>query len=104
MDGSLEVGSLVAFQSLLGSFSAPVAELVGFTWLVQHLQNVIRSLDDVFDEPVDPACDPEVQTLEFSGGAPRLQGALEIRVDASRRKGSKARRRAKTRPSAPARP
>jgi ABC-type bacteriocin/lantibiotic exporter with double-glycine peptidase domain len=79
MDGSLDVGSLVAFQSLLGSFSAPVAELVGFTWLVQHLQNVIRRLDDVFDEPVDPACDPEVQTLEFSGGAPRLQGALELR-------------------------
>jgi ABC-type bacteriocin/lantibiotic exporter with double-glycine peptidase domain len=79
MDGSLGVGSLVAFQSLLSSFSAPVAELVGFSWLVQHLQNIVRRLDDVMDEPVDPACDPEIQTMEFVGGSPRLDGALELR-------------------------
>ena len=79
MDGSLGVGSLVAFQSLLSSFSAPVAELVGFSWLVQHLQNIVRRLDDVMDEPVDPACDPEIQTMEFVAGPPRLDGALELR-------------------------
>jgi ATP-binding cassette subfamily C protein len=80
MDGSLEVGSLVAFQSLLGSFGAPVAELVGFSWLVQHLQNLVRRLDDVFEEPVDPACDPAVQRLELAAGTPaRLDGAVELR-------------------------
>jgi NHLM bacteriocin system ABC transporter peptidase/ATP-binding protein len=79
LDGRLEVGSLVAFQSLLGSFSAPVAELVGFSWLLQHLQNLVRRLDDVMTEPMDPACDPEVQASGTWSGAPRLDGGLELR-------------------------
>src|SRR5262245_47567641 len=78
IDGSLDVGSLVAFQTLLASFSAPVAELVAFPSLLQHAQNLIRRLDDVLDEPVDPTCDPRVQNSSYTGGPARLEGALAL--------------------------
>lgn len=55
IDGNLALGSLVAFQTLLGAFIAPVANIVAFTSLLQHAQNLIRRLDDVLDEPIDLA-------------------------------------------------
>ena len=78
IEGNLEIGSLVAFQTLLASFTAPVFELVGFAWLLQHVQNLVRRLDDVLDEPVDPACDPDVQSSSYAGGPARLEGALAL--------------------------
>jgi ABC-type bacteriocin/lantibiotic exporter with double-glycine peptidase domain len=78
IDGTLEIGSLVAFQTLLTSFGAPVLEIVSFSWLLQNVQNLIRRLDDVLDEPVDPSCDPAIQREEYSGGSPRLEGALAL--------------------------
>ena len=82
--GDLEIGSLVAFQALVGSFIGPLGQLVGFAWLIQHVQNLIRRLDDVLDEPEDPACDPAVQNHDFvvdldAGGEPRLVGAACLR-------------------------
>ena len=79
IDGHLALGSLVAFQALVGSFIGPLGQLVGFAWLLQHVQNLIRRLDDVLDEPADPACDPAIQNHEFVGGDPRLVGAAELR-------------------------
>jgi ATP-binding cassette subfamily C protein len=78
IEGNLEIGSLVAFQTLLTYFSAPVLELVGFAWLLQHVQNLVRRLDDVLDEPVDPSCDPAVQSSSYAGGPARLEGALAL--------------------------
>jgi NHLM bacteriocin system ABC transporter peptidase/ATP-binding protein len=82
ISGKLGIGSLVAFQTLLATFSAPVAELVGFTWLLQNVQNLVRRLDDVLDEPVDPTCDPAVQNSSYIDGPARLEGALRL-VDVS---------------------
>jgi len=78
IDGQLAIGSLVAFQTLLTSFGAPVLEIVSFSWLLQNVQNLIRRLDDVLDERVDPSCDPAVQRLEFVDGSPRLEGAVAL--------------------------
>jgi NHLM bacteriocin system ABC transporter peptidase/ATP-binding protein len=78
INGNLQIGSLVAFQTLLSSFGAPVAELVGFSWLVQQVQNLVRRLDDVLDEPVDPVCDPAIQRLSYEGGPARLDGELAL--------------------------
>lgn len=78
IDGRLQIGSLVAFQTLLTSFSAPVADLVGFSWLLQHVENLVRRLDDVLGEPVDPVCDPAVQSSAYAGGPARLDGALAL--------------------------
>ena len=74
IDGSLAIGSFVAFQTLLSSFSAPTAEIVAFASLLQHAQNLVRRLDDVLDEPVDPTCDPRVQNSSYTDGPARLEG------------------------------
>jgi len=79
IEGDLEIGSLVAFQSLVVSFGGPVAELVGFGSALQRAQNLVRRLDDVLDEPIDPTCDPAVQRAHFESGPPRLQGRVAIR-------------------------
>jgi ATP-binding cassette, subfamily C, bacterial len=78
IDGHLALGSLVAFQTLLGAFLAPVANIVAFTSLLQHAQNLIRRLDDVLDEPIDPACDPRVQSTDYTGGPARLDGSVTL--------------------------
>jgi NHLM bacteriocin system ABC transporter peptidase/ATP-binding protein len=78
IDGGLQIGSFVAFQTLLASFTAPVVELAAFGFLLQHVQNLIRRLDDVLEERVDPVCDPRVQSSSYTGGPARLEGALTI--------------------------
>jgi len=79
INGNLQIGSLVAFQTLLTSFSAPVSELVGFSWLLQHVGNLVRRLDDVLRERVDQVCDPAIQNMSYSGGPARLEGSVELR-------------------------
>jgi len=78
IDGALDIGSLIAFQTLAMSFGSPFAELAKFTNQVQHVQNLVRRLDDVLDEPLDSACDPAIQQQVHEGGPVRLDGALKI--------------------------
>jgi ABC-type bacteriocin/lantibiotic exporter with double-glycine peptidase domain len=78
MDGSLELGSFVAFQSLAASFSGPIAQLAMFAWMLQQVQNMIDRLDDVMNESLDASCDPEIQRMDADGGPPRLSGALAL--------------------------
>jgi len=47
VDGTLSIGSLVAFQSLLMSFSAPIAQMVGTASKVQQASADLARLDDV---------------------------------------------------------
>jgi ABC-type bacteriocin/lantibiotic exporter with double-glycine peptidase domain len=78
INGDLGLGSLVAFQVLASSFGTPIGELVGFTWLLQHVQNLVRRLDDVLDEPIDALCDPARQRVEYDGGPVRLDGDVVV--------------------------
>jgi len=76
IDDAMTLGSLIAFQSLLGFFSNPIAELVGFGMQLEHARNIVVRLDDVLDEPADPA------TQERAGTSPtpaRLRGGFELR-------------------------
>jgi len=80
INGSLEVGSLVAFMVLVGYFQGPISDLVGFAWMMQQVQNLVRRLDDVLDEKVDPSCDPAIQRFEVQPGEEtRLRGAISMR-------------------------
>ena len=63
VDGTLSIGALVAFQSLLMSFSAPIAQMVGTASKVQQASADLARLDDVLqyrrdwrfpDSPPDP--------------------------------------------------
>ena len=60
IEGHLSLGMLVAFQSLMQSFLAPVTNLVGFASTLQDLQVALHRLDDVLHNPALPA---RVQTL-----------------------------------------
>ena len=80
IDGSLEIGSLVAFQVLVASFQGPISELVGFSWMLQSMQNLVQRLDDVLDEESDPSCDPHRQRFALSEREPsRLDGSISMR-------------------------
>jgi len=61
MDGQISVGTLVAFQALMVSFSAPLVDLIHLGGQVQEAAADINRLDDVLAHEIDP---------EFSSSAP----------------------------------
>ncbi|MGE5707585.1 MAG: NHLP family bacteriocin export ABC transporter peptidase/permease/ATPase subunit, partial [Bacteroidota bacterium] len=77
MDGVLSVGMLVAFQSLMNNFTAPVGRLLAFGQSLPDLAANLTRLDDVLNHPVDPQTEQE--PLPREEDPVRLSGALEIR-------------------------
>jgi NHLM bacteriocin system ABC transporter peptidase/ATP-binding protein len=53
MEGSLSMGMLVAFQSLMASFLVPVNQLVGFGSTLQQVKGDLNRLDDVLMHHLD---------------------------------------------------
>ena len=65
IDGSLTLGTLVAFQALLVAFLAPVTGLVTLGGQLSSLGSNISRLDDVLNYDVDPAfVDDETRQVE----------------------------------------
>ena len=54
MGGHLTMGMLVAFQSLMMSFMAPVQDLVQMGSKLQDLKGNMEKLDDVYEYEIDP--------------------------------------------------
>nr|WP_314628710.1 NHLP family bacteriocin export ABC transporter peptidase/permease/ATPase subunit [uncultured Noviherbaspirillum sp.] len=81
MAGDMTVGMLVAFQSLMASFSAPVNNLMGLAGRLQEARADLDRLEDVLNYPVDPrftaASQPGAATAP--GDDEKLQGSLELR-------------------------
>ncbi len=70
LDGALTVGMLVAFQSLMFSFSQPVGDLVNLGSRLQEVEGDLSQLEDVLDYPLDPPRDQlqgQAGLLEVSG-------------------------------------
>ena len=74
MEGSLSLGSLVAFQSLAIAFNAPIANLVALGSTLQEMEGNLANVDDVLRHPAEPE-----RTLHRGSLPPRLSGALELR-------------------------
>lgn len=75
MDGSMTMGTLVAFQTLVASFMAPAGQLVDITARLQQAQGDIDRLDDVMRYPLDAA-----STAAPAGGrVEKLVGRIEFR-------------------------
>jgi len=78
MDGVLTAGMFTAFQSLMGSFQAPVGALLGLGSTLQTTEMQMQRLDDVRKYEID---DLNCREEKFPEGQPigRLNGELELR-------------------------
>lgn len=78
MSGSMTIGMVVAYQTLVGVFTKPIANLVSFAGLLQELEGDMNRLDDVLNYPPDPQY---ARVASDSDGASpvKLQGHVELR-------------------------
>jgi NHLM bacteriocin system ABC transporter peptidase/ATP-binding protein len=75
IEGSLTLGSLVAFQSLMASFSGPVTELVNYVGNFQTIRGALERLEDVYNYPPDKSGKDVVAADRFP---PKLTGRVEL--------------------------
>jgi NHLM bacteriocin system ABC transporter peptidase/ATP-binding protein len=79
MDGRMTIGQLVAFQSLMASFTGPFNGLVNLGAVLQDVQGSMNRLDDVLWHRQDPQL-AETETVAPADGAPvKLTGELILR-------------------------
>jgi ABC-type bacteriocin/lantibiotic exporter with double-glycine peptidase domain len=76
VQGSLTLGSLVAFQSLAASFSEPFANLVNYFGSLQTIKGALERLEDVYKYPLESRTSSEAVAVEFP---PKLAGKIELR-------------------------
>jgi NHLM bacteriocin system ABC transporter peptidase/ATP-binding protein len=58
MQGSLTIGTLIAFQTVMSGFIGPVADLTEMGTSIQNLRGDINRLDDVYRYPLDDQFNP----------------------------------------------
>jgi len=76
IDGAMTIGSLVAFQSLAMSFSAPINALVQLAAGFQGVKADLTRLEDVFRYPTEKAAPLPATTQPTM---PKLSGRIELR-------------------------
>ena len=79
MDGALTVGMLVAFQSLMASFSRPINTLVQFGGAIQELEADMNRIDDVLNYPQDVKYLPEPEMPDSLKKIVKLSGHIEFK-------------------------
>ncbi len=78
MDGHLTIGMLVAFQSLMAGFIAPVNQMVQMGGALQDIKAGMARIDDVFRYQLDPAFGDAAIAIQEDDKS-RLTGRLEVR-------------------------
>ena len=78
MEGSMTIGMLVAFQSLMGSFAGPINNLMGLATKFQEASADLTRLDDVLRHPVDERFNQATAAQANAKLDGKLQGYLEI--------------------------
>jgi NHLM bacteriocin system ABC transporter peptidase/ATP-binding protein len=79
MDGELTIGMLVAYQTLVGSFTGPLSALVQFWSTLQQLQADMNRLDDVLRNAEDPQYAQTGLPSPFDKPLVKLTGKVELR-------------------------
>lgn len=84
MNGQLTVGMLVAYQSLMASFSKPLGSFVSFGSSLQELEADMNRLDDVLNFPIDKQYTKPANLQVVRDGKPasdlvKLSGEVELR-------------------------
>ncbi len=79
MEGQMTIGMLVAFQSLMRSFMEPAEHLVNMGSQLQILEGDVNRLDDVLQNPIDPALQVRQKRARTPKKLPKqLKGSLEL--------------------------
>ena len=76
IEGSLTLGSLVAFQSLMASFSEPITTLVNQIGNLQTIKGGLERLEDVYNYPLE-------ERTKSDGKSEKLPAKLTGRVELS---------------------
>lgn len=76
MDGYLTMGMLVAFQSLMQRFTAPVNGLLSLTATIKGLEGDMNRLDDVLEYPIEE--DAKTTSENITSNA-KLNGTIELK-------------------------
>ena len=76
IQGSLTLGSLVAFQSLAASFAEPFGNLVNYFGGLQTVKGALERLEDIYKYPLRPAPPDSATRDDFP---PKLAGSVELR-------------------------
>src|SRR5690606_7999526 len=79
MEGSLTVGGLIAFQSLLGSFGTPIKGFVDFGSHLQEVAGDLARLDDVLRYPREVLAPIPASECAAAWSGQKLVGPLELR-------------------------
>jgi ATP-binding cassette, subfamily C, bacterial len=79
MQGEMSIGMLVAFQSLMHSFTAPADHLVNLGSQLQTLEGDVNRLDDVLQNPIDPEVQADEARDTYAAPLTPLNGSLELR-------------------------
>lgn len=85
MDGYMTIGMLVAFQSLMNSFSEPVENLVGLGGKLQEAKGDMNRLDDIMKAPIDAQTEQNAYKFEYGQNfdyniiTRKLEGYVEFR-------------------------
>jgi len=80
ISGVMTVGMLVAFQSLMTSFTTPVGNLMGLAGKYQEAQGDMARLDDVLRYPLDPSFTPSMAArADMASPTGKLNGHLQLR-------------------------
>lgn len=78
--GDLTIGMLVAFQSLMASFTAPIAQMVSLASSLQETQGDLKRVDDVLRYDIDATLTEgtDLQDEPDARQLGRLSGSLEL--------------------------
>ncbi|MFN7976729.1 MAG: NHLP family bacteriocin export ABC transporter peptidase/permease/ATPase subunit [Vicinamibacterales bacterium] len=79
MNGELTVGMLVAYQTLLQSFTRPLNSFVQFGTTLQELQADMNRLDDVLRYPQDKQYRQDPSAVTFDAKVLKLSGRVELK-------------------------
>ncbi len=78
ISGEMTVGMLVAFQSLMASFTQPITNLMGLASQFQEAKGDLARLDDVLRYPAEEGL-AKAPPARSGSAAGKLQGHLELR-------------------------
>ncbi|MFX4263278.1 NHLP family bacteriocin export ABC transporter peptidase/permease/ATPase subunit [Pelotomaculum propionicicum] len=79
LNGGMTIGGLVAFQSLMTSFMAPVTGLVGLGGQLQEIEADMNRLDDVLKYPVDEQSQLDQDEDCEAAAHKKLAGYVDLR-------------------------